>query len=188
MQVVGRLERQLEHFVERHDRMERHRRRAHARARSSVLGGSARRITSVSPAACAASTLCFNPRSAGATLQGHLAVMPIVVLDGRPDRSDASAVAIVIRRIGRPSGSRRGNVHGEGLLERVLLDPELGGAKSAARRARSAPTPSSRRQMAGQDELVALREVASTKRTSPPVPVTASRSRHRHGGRSAASR
>ena len=73
------------------------------------------RITSVSPAACAASTFCFNPPM-GSTLPWSVTspVMPTVLFTGRPDSSDARAVTMVTPALGpslgtAPAGTWRWN-------------------------------------------------------------------------------
>ena len=62
-------------------------------------------ITSVSPAACAASTFCFSP-PIGSTRPCSVTspVIPTVCFTGRSDRSDASAVVIVIPALGPSFG------------------------------------------------------------------------------------
>ena len=61
--------------------------------------------TSVSPAACAASTFCLRP-PIGSTRPWSVTspVMPTVCFTGRPLRSDASAVAIVMPALGPSFG------------------------------------------------------------------------------------
>ena len=63
------------------------------------------RITSVSPAAWAASTFCLRP-PIGSTRPCSVTspVMPTVCLIGRPDSSDASAVVIVMPALGPSFG------------------------------------------------------------------------------------
>ena len=62
-------------------------------------------ITSVSPAAWAASTFCLRP-PIGSTRPCSVTspVIPTVCLTGRPVRSDASAVAIVMPALGPSFG------------------------------------------------------------------------------------
>ena len=63
------------------------------------------RITSVSPAACAASTFCFSP-PIGSTRPCSVTspVMPTVLFTVRPVSSDASAVTIVMPALGPSFG------------------------------------------------------------------------------------
>lgn len=63
------------------------------------------RITSERPAACAASTFCFTP-PIGSTRPCSVTspVMPMVDFTGRPDRSEAMAVTMVIPALGPSVG------------------------------------------------------------------------------------
>ncbi len=63
------------------------------------------RMTSVRPAACAASTFCLRP-PIGSTRPWSVTspVMPTVCLTGRPVSSDASAVVIVTPALGPSLG------------------------------------------------------------------------------------
>ena len=90
------------------------------------------RITSVSPAAWAASTFCFTP-PIGRTRPWSVTspVIPTVCLTGRSVSSDASAVAIVMPALGpsfgiAPAGTWTWNVP---LVERRLVDAELLGVR-----------------------------------------------------------
>ena len=62
-------------------------------------------ITSLSPAACAASTFCLTP-PIGRTRPWRVTspVMPTLCFTARPERSDASAVAIVMPALGPSFG------------------------------------------------------------------------------------
>ena len=73
-------------------------------------------------------------------------VIPTVCFTGRPLSSDASAVVIAVPALGPSLGIAPGrDVHVELALEAAAVDAELVGVGAARRRARSAPTPSSRR-------------------------------------------
>jgi hypothetical protein len=86
-------------------------------------------ITSVNPAACAASTFCFNP-PIGSTRPCSVTspVMPIVLFTGRCVSSEAMAVTIVMPALGpsfRDRAGRHVDVH-LASVERALVDVELG--------------------------------------------------------------
>ncbi len=138
------------------------------------------RITSVRPAAWAASDLLLEPADRQhPTLEGDLAGHPDGVLDRaareqrgeRRDHRDARAGAVLGDRSGRDV-----DVELLALEVRCSSMPSSLRVRRARRRARSAPTPSSRRPAARSARgrrLAALMAVASTNSTSPPVPVTA---------------
>ena len=109
------------------------------------------RITSVSPAACAASTFCFSP-PIGSTRPCSVTspVMPTVLFTGRPVSSDASAVTIVTPALGPSFGmAPAGHVHVElAAVEGAVRRCRAASHGSARRSARCAPIPSSRRRAA----------------------------------------
>jgi len=92
MQLVLRLrlERQVEHFAERMTGWKRISSRTSAGTSSRSARFRSGMITSVSPAACAASTFCLRP-PIGSTRPCSVTspVMPTVCFTGRSERSDA---------------------------------------------------------------------------------------------------
>ena len=119
--------------------------RGSRRGRRGCARGSPRRS---GPAACAASAFCLSP-PIGSTRPCSVIspVIPTVCLTARPVSSEASAVTIVTPALGpslgiAPAGTWMWN---SPVLERVFGDAEAPSRGRARRRARSSPTPSSRR-------------------------------------------
>ncbi len=129
----------------------------------------------MSPAACAASTFCFSP-PIGSTRPCSVTspVIPTVCFTGRPESSDASAVAIVIPALGPSFGiAPAGTWTWKARSNAYSSTPSSAAFGRRAESAICADSFITSPSWPVRTSLSPFADVASTKRTSPPVPVTA---------------